>query len=93
MELVDLLAQCPRSVAELAEAAHLGMTASAHLQVLKHAGLVTQPGEPEGTHQIIAGCRASAPRLAKVQSFDHCVTATTACGVGRRPMSRVIHDN
>ena len=42
LELVDLLAQGPRSVAELAEAAQLGMTAaSAHLQVLKQAGLVT----------------------------------------------------
>ncbi|MCE0766262.1 metalloregulator ArsR/SmtB family transcription factor [Pseudonocardia kujensis] len=42
LELLDLLAQGPRSVAELAAAAHLGLsTASAHLQALKHAGLVT----------------------------------------------------
>ncbi|MGE3287744.1 MAG: ArsR/SmtB family transcription factor [Pseudonocardia sp.] len=41
LELVDLLAQGPRSVAELADAARLGLTTtSAHLQVLKHSGLV-----------------------------------------------------
>ncbi len=41
LELVDLLAQGPRSVAQLADAARLGLTtASAHLQVLKQAGLV-----------------------------------------------------
>ncbi|MBC3192195.1 metalloregulator ArsR/SmtB family transcription factor [Pseudonocardia sp. C8] len=41
LELIDLLAQGPRSVAELAEAAQAGLTTtSAHLQVLKHAGLV-----------------------------------------------------
>lgn len=41
LELIDLLAQGPRSVAELAEAARAGVTTtSAHLQVLKHAGLV-----------------------------------------------------
>jgi rhodanese-related sulfurtransferase/DNA-binding transcriptional ArsR family regulator len=42
LELLDLLAQCPRGVAELATTAGLGMTStSAHLQTLKHAGLVT----------------------------------------------------
>jgi len=42
LELLDLLAQCPRGVAELAATAGLGMTStSAHLQTLKHAGLVT----------------------------------------------------
>jgi rhodanese-related sulfurtransferase/DNA-binding MarR family transcriptional regulator len=41
LELLDLLAQCPRGVTDLAAAAGLGVTtASAHLQVLKHAGLV-----------------------------------------------------
>lgn len=41
LELLDLLAQGPRSVAELAATAGLGLTsASSHLQVLKQAGLV-----------------------------------------------------
>ena len=41
LELVDLLGQGPRSVAELAAAAGLGVTTtSAHLQTLKQAGLV-----------------------------------------------------
>ncbi len=41
LELVDLLAQGPRSVADVAVAAGLGLTtASAHLQTLKQAGLV-----------------------------------------------------
>ena len=43
LELLDLLAQGPRSVAELAAAAGLGMTtASAHLQTLKQSGLVAK---------------------------------------------------
>lgn len=41
LELLDLLAQGPRGVAELAAAAGLGVTStSAHLQTLKQAGLV-----------------------------------------------------
>jgi rhodanese-related sulfurtransferase len=41
LELVDLLAQGPRSVADLAVTAGLGVTTtSAHLQTLKQAGLV-----------------------------------------------------
>lgn len=41
LELLDLLAQGPRSVESLAEAAALGMsTCSAHLQTLREAGLV-----------------------------------------------------
>ncbi len=46
LELVDLLAQGPRSVADLAATAGLGLTtASAHLQALKHAGLVATSRE------------------------------------------------
>lgn len=48
LELLDLLAQGPRSVADLAAAAGLGMTtASAHLQTLRRGGLVT--GDRDGT--------------------------------------------
>ena len=43
LELVDLLAQGPRSVADLAVAAGLGLTTtSAHLQTLKQAGLADE---------------------------------------------------
>lgn len=48
LELLDLLAQGPRSVAELAATAGLGLTtASAHLQALRRGGLVA--GDREGT--------------------------------------------
>jgi len=48
LELIELLAQCPRGVVELAEAAGLQVTTtSAHLQALKHAGLVAT--ERDGT--------------------------------------------
>ena len=41
LEILDLLAQGPRSVEELADSADLGMsTCSAHLQTLREAGLV-----------------------------------------------------
>ena len=41
LELIELLVQGPRGVVELAKAAGLGVTTtSAHLQTLKHAGLV-----------------------------------------------------
>lgn len=46
LELLDLLAQGPRSVADLAATAGLGMTTtSAHLQTLKQAGLVATSRE------------------------------------------------
>jgi rhodanese-related sulfurtransferase/biotin operon repressor len=46
LELLDLLAQAPRSVADLAATAGLGLTtASAHLQTLKQAGLVATSRE------------------------------------------------
>jgi DNA-binding transcriptional ArsR family regulator len=41
LELIELLVQGPRGVVDLAGAAGLGVTTtSAHLQTLKHAGLV-----------------------------------------------------
>lgn len=46
LELLDLLAQGPRSVADLAATAGLGMTTtSAHLQTLKQGGLVATSRE------------------------------------------------
>lgn len=48
LELLDLLAQGPRSVADLAATAGLGLTtASAHLQTLRRAGLII--GDRDGT--------------------------------------------
>ncbi len=48
LELLELLAQGPRGVVELARAAGLGVTTtSAHLQTLRQAGLVGT--EREGT--------------------------------------------
>jgi rhodanese-related sulfurtransferase/DNA-binding transcriptional ArsR family regulator len=46
LELLDLLTQAPRGVADLAATAGLGLTtASAHLQTLKQAGLVATSRE------------------------------------------------
>lgn len=56
LELLDLLAQGERSVESLAAAADLGLsTASAHLQVLKGAGLVTTRREGTRIHYDLAG--------------------------------------
>jgi rhodanese-related sulfurtransferase/DNA-binding transcriptional ArsR family regulator len=56
LELVDLLAQGERTVESLATAAGLGLsTASAHLQTLKHAGLVTTRREGTRIHYELAG--------------------------------------
>lgn len=56
LELLDLLAQGERSVENLAATAELGLsTASAHLQVLKQAGLVTTRKEGTRVHYALAG--------------------------------------
>jgi rhodanese-related sulfurtransferase len=56
LELLDLLAQGPRSVAELAGTARLGLTtASAHLQALKQAGLVTATRHGTTIEYTLAG--------------------------------------
>lgn len=53
LELLDLLAQGPRSVEALAGAAGLGMsTCSAHLQVLREAGLLVS--RRDGKRQVYA---------------------------------------
>lgn len=55
LELLDLLAQGPRSVADLAAAARLGLTtASSHLQVLKRAGLVATRRQGTTIHYRLA---------------------------------------
>lgn len=56
LELLDLLAQGPRSVEELAAAADLGMsTCSAHLQTLREAGLVGTRREGKRVFYSLAG--------------------------------------
>ncbi|SDI99512.1 Rhodanese-related sulfurtransferase [Arthrobacter subterraneus] len=56
LELLDLLAQGERSVENLAAVAGLGLsTASAHLQVLKQAGLVATRKEATKVHYALAG--------------------------------------
>lgn len=56
LELVDLLAQGPRSVEELAHATDLGMsTCSAHLQTLREGGLVAARREGRRVYYTLAG--------------------------------------
>lgn len=56
LELLDLLSQGERSVETLAAAAGLGLsTASAHLQSLRHAGLVTTRRDGNRIHYDLAG--------------------------------------
>lgn len=56
LELLDLLAQGPRSVEELAASADLGMsTCSAHLQSLREAGLVLPRREGKRIYYSLTG--------------------------------------
>jgi rhodanese-related sulfurtransferase/biotin operon repressor len=56
LELLDLLAQGPRSVEDLAAAAELGMsTCSAHLQTLREAGLVVARRDGKRIFYSLAG--------------------------------------
>ena len=64
LELLDLLAQGPRSVADLAAVARLGMTtASSHLQVLKRAGLVATRRQGTTIHYRLADVDVAALHL------------------------------
>lgn len=56
LELLDLLAQGPRSVEDLAATASLGMsTCSAHLQTLREAGLIEPRREGRRIYYSLAG--------------------------------------
>lgn len=56
LELLDLLAQGPRSVEDLANAAAVGMsTCSTHLQTLREAGLVDPRREGKRIYYSLAG--------------------------------------
>jgi rhodanese-related sulfurtransferase/DNA-binding transcriptional ArsR family regulator len=68
LELLDLLAQAPRGVADLAAAAGLGLTTtSAHLQTLKQAGLVSTSREGTTIRYRLAD-RAVAALFAQLRS-------------------------
>jgi rhodanese-related sulfurtransferase/predicted transcriptional regulator len=82
LELLDLLAQAPRSVEELAEAAGLSVAnASQHLQALHAAGMVSRTREGTRVRYSLAGEEAlrlwlalrdaSAARLAEVERAAH----------------------
>jgi DNA-binding transcriptional ArsR family regulator len=61
LELLDLLAQGPRSVEHLARAADLGLsTCSAHLQNLREAGLITARREHKRIFYSLAGTDVAA---------------------------------
>lgn len=56
LELLDLLAQGPRSVEDLARGAEVGLsTCSAHLQTLRHAGLVNTRRDGTRIYYSLAG--------------------------------------
>jgi len=56
LEILDLLAQGPRSVEDLASAADLGLsTCSAHLQTLREAGLVATRRQGKRIYYSLAG--------------------------------------
>jgi rhodanese-related sulfurtransferase/DNA-binding transcriptional ArsR family regulator len=82
LELLDLLAQTPRSVEELAEASGQSMAnTSQHLQALHAAGMVTRSREGTRIHYAIADDQAlalwlalrdaSAARLSEVERAAH----------------------
>jgi rhodanese-related sulfurtransferase/DNA-binding HxlR family transcriptional regulator len=82
LELLDLLAQAPRTVHELARASNQSMAnASQHLRALQAAGLVSRSREGTSVRYALAGedvvalwlalREASAARLAEVERAAH----------------------
>jgi rhodanese-related sulfurtransferase len=103
LELLDLLAQAPRSVEELAEASGQSLAnASQHLQALHAAGLVTR--EREGTKVLyaLAGEEAlrlwlalrdaSAARLAEVERAARDYLGEGVESIGREELVRRLAD-
>ena len=71
LELLDLLAQGPRSVDDLAQAADLGLsTCSAHLQTLREAGLLTSRRDGKRIYYSLSG-----DDVAGLWDYLHRVTA------------------
>jgi rhodanese-related sulfurtransferase len=80
LELLDLLAQGERTVEALARSAELGLsTASAHLQALKQAGLVTTRREGTKIHYRLAGADVAALyALVRTVASEHLSDVETA---------------
>lgn len=77
LQLLDLMAQGERSVEGLARAAGLGVsTCSAHLQTLRHAGLVATRREGTTVHYSLAGQDVAA-LLAQLQAVTAAHRAET----------------
>jgi rhodanese-related sulfurtransferase/biotin operon repressor len=99
LELLDLLAQAPRSVEEIAEASGQSTAnASQHLQALHAAGLVTRRREGTHVHYALAGDEAlrlwlalrdaSAARLAEVTRAAHDYLGEDVESIGRDELVR-----
>ncbi|HET7591271.1 MAG TPA: metalloregulator ArsR/SmtB family transcription factor [Solirubrobacterales bacterium] len=97
LELLDLLAQAPRSVEELADASDQSVAnASQHLQALHAAGMVTRTREGTRVRYALAGEEAlrlwlalrdaSAARLAEVQRAAHDYLGEDVETVGREEL-------
>jgi rhodanese-related sulfurtransferase/predicted transcriptional regulator len=97
LELLDLLAQAPRSVEELAQASGQSVAnASQHLQALHAAGMVTRTREGTRVRYALAGDEAlrlwlalrdaSAARLAEVQRAAHDYLGEDVETVGREEL-------
>lgn len=97
LELLDLLAQAPRSVEELADASGQSVAnASQHLQALHAAGMVTRTREGTRIRYALAGEEAlrlwlalrdaSAARLAEVQRAAHDYLGEDVETVGREEL-------
>jgi rhodanese-related sulfurtransferase/predicted transcriptional regulator len=97
LELLDLLAQAPRSVEELANASGQSVAnASQHLQALHAAGMVTRTREGTRVRYALAGEEAlrlwlalrdaSAARLAEVQRAAHDYLGEDVETVGREEL-------
>jgi rhodanese-related sulfurtransferase/predicted transcriptional regulator len=98
LELLDLLAQAPRSVDELAAASHQSIAnTSQHLQALYAAGLVEREREGNRVRYAIAGDPAlrvwltlrdaSAAQLAEVQQAAHDYLGEQVDEVGREELT------
>ncbi|MBQ0925795.1 ArsR/SmtB family transcription factor [Saccharopolyspora endophytica] len=83
LELLDLLAQGERTVESLARAAELGLTtASAHLQTLKQANLVTTRRDGTKIYYRLAGDDVAALyALVQAVAVEHLVDAEAARAV------------
>jgi rhodanese-related sulfurtransferase len=103
LELLDLLAQAPRTVDELARASHQSTAnASQHLQALHAAGMVTRTREGTSVRYALAGDEvlalwlalrdASAARLAEVERAAHDYLGDDVEQIGRDELIARLRD-